>query len=236
MEENQMNGAWQRAIRDIQERDALERGGELGRKTPVAEKPATPKPDEKAFAVKVVVELTDAQKRVISMRFEALRRDFPLVALHALFAEGSEWKLGEFPAPKPAVEEKPKRRTRRPADPGYVPGTLRRLSEPWLELAASAPGEVFRVRASDFEGFDLRRVVSALSALSVTKYGKGRLTVQRVTDDIEGVAALIIFSEPDDVKAKRALRTAPGALGPRTRYNHDALPTASRSDAPTKEA
>lgn len=237
--ENQMNDAWQRAINGVLEKDALERGGELGRASRhdavVKRAPEPPKADPQAFKVQeVVAELTDAQKRMISLRFDALRADFPLTALHALFADGSEWKIGEFPVPKPAVveEEKKKRRPRRPPEPGYVKGTLRRITTPWLELAKSAPGEIIKVRSSDFEGFDLRRAISALSALSNTRYGKGKITVQRIFDDVEGTAALIMYHDDAVYEARRKLHQVPNRVTASVRY-----PTQQNGNfLPTKEA
>lgn len=133
--------------------------------------------DEKAVSgVKVLSEL---DKKVISKRLDALRADYPVSAARILFADGSEWKVGDFPQPQATSKQAKSKRSRKYVE-GYVIGTMARLGMPWIELAAENPGEEVRVRLSDFPselGLTAPRLQGAMSAQAANKYGKGSFTV-----------------------------------------------------------
>lgn len=140
--------------------------------------------------LKMVRELTELQKATVSRRLDALRADFPVAALRLLMEDGTEWKIGEFPAP--VVEAPPKKKHTR-AKHKYEPGLLQRLCEPWVKLLIENPNEPVRLRQSDFPGVQLDSAQSNIVALAANQVGKGCVTTRTVPDEVEGKAIVAVY-------------------------------------------
>lgn len=181
-----------------------------------------------------VRELSDMDKAVISKRLDALRADYPVIALRLLMADGTEWKVGQFPEPAPAVAAQPAKpkRTRRRSITEL--GLVSKLAMPWVKLLMDYPGEVLTIRTHEFPGIELKQAQSALPSLINNMTGQKHTcsTVSRFDTTTQEFVVYAVY-HPEPGRAVTILR----GLGYRPAKNahqfHNPAPRAESSTSAT---
>lgn len=179
--------------------------------------------------------LTELQKQLISKKLNNLFHDFPVVAIKLLCADGSEWKIGDFPATQEeqVVKRKPRHTSRLRCREGAVFGHLTDTMKPWIELALENPGEVIQLREEDTDGATLARCSGAFSSIVGIYMGPGHTRTWRSRDN-KGDEVLFVQYTGPRIERHALNYTRKGVIVEAMYAKflaQNAVTTASRSDA-----